>query len=246
MAKLALKYKIGFHVDACLGGLVAAFLKEHEGKLSADIEGVTSISLDHHKYGLAPKGVSTVFTKTRELRHHMYFVYPDWIGGLYGTPSFVGSRPGFASAGAWYALTHIGKKQYTENALEISGATKTVAEGLRKLGGIEVFGNPIICVIAFNTTEVDIYEVCNHLKKNHGWHMSALHLPKSVHICITPANASNIKKHFVNNVKEAIAELKKNPPKQCDTAAIYGATAQLPSSELGDEMMRTAMKVTFS
>ena len=76
--------------------------------------------------------------------------------------------------------------------------------------------------------------------------MSALHLPKSVHICITPANAQNIKKYFVKNVKEAIDELKKYPPKQCDTAAIYGATAQLPSSELGEEMMRTAMKVTFS
>ena len=136
MAKLALKYKIGFHVDACLGGLIAGFLKEHEGKFSADIEGVTSISLDHHKYGLAPKGVSTVFTKTRQLRHNMYFVYADWIGGLYGTPSFVGSRAGFASAGAWYALTHVGKKQYTQNAMEISETTKTAAEGLRKLEGV--------------------------------------------------------------------------------------------------------------
>ena len=54
----------------------------------------------------------------------MYFVYSDWIGGLYGTPSFVGSRAGFASAGAWYALTHVGKKQYTENAIEISSTTK--------------------------------------------------------------------------------------------------------------------------
>ena len=63
----------------------------------------------------------------------MYFVYSDWIGGLYGTPSFVGSRPGFASAGAWYALTQIGKKQFTENAIEISKATKTLAEELRKI-----------------------------------------------------------------------------------------------------------------
>ena len=82
----------------------------------------------------------------------MYFVYSDWIGGLYGTPSFVGSRAGFASAGAWYALTHVGKKQYTENAIEISSTTKETAEALRKLNGVEVFGNPILCVIAFNTT----------------------------------------------------------------------------------------------
>ena len=29
IAKLAKKYKVGFHIDGCLGGLVAGFLKEH-------------------------------------------------------------------------------------------------------------------------------------------------------------------------------------------------------------------------
>ena len=127
LAKLAKKHKIGFHIDACLGGLIVAFLKDHEGKFTVDIDGATSISLDHHKYGLAPKGVSTVFFRKREMRHLMYFVYADWVGGLYGTPSFVGSRAGFASAGAWYALTQVGKKQYQENAKEISDATKKSA-----------------------------------------------------------------------------------------------------------------------
>lgn len=112
IAKLAVKYKVGFHIDGCLGGLVAGFLEDHKANFSMEIEGVTSMSLDHHKYGLAPKGVATLFFKTNELRHHMYFVYCDWLGGLYGTPSFAGSRPGFASAGAWYALTHYGRKQY--------------------------------------------------------------------------------------------------------------------------------------
>jgi sphinganine-1-phosphate aldolase len=41
------------------------------------------------------------------------------VGGIYATPSFPGSRSGFASAGAWYALTHIGRKQYQENATSV-------------------------------------------------------------------------------------------------------------------------------
>ncbi len=68
IAHLALKYKVPLHIDACLGGFVAAFLPDHKDKLSLDIEGVTSISLDHHKYALAPKGISTVFFKTSEMR----------------------------------------------------------------------------------------------------------------------------------------------------------------------------------
>lgn len=42
----------------------------------------------------------------------MYYIKTDWCGGLYGTPSFCGSRNGFASAGAWYAFTRNTKKLY--------------------------------------------------------------------------------------------------------------------------------------
>jgi sphinganine-1-phosphate aldolase len=79
---------------------------------SLDIDGVTSVSLDHHKYGLAPKGISCLLFKKRELRRSMYYVNTDWIGAVYATPSFPGSRSGFASAGAWYALTNLGKKTF--------------------------------------------------------------------------------------------------------------------------------------
>jgi sphinganine-1-phosphate aldolase len=65
IAALAKKHNIAFHIDGCLGGFVAGFLKEHEGKFTLDIEGATSISLDHHKFALAPKGVSTLFFKTK-------------------------------------------------------------------------------------------------------------------------------------------------------------------------------------
>lgn len=71
---------------------------------SLDQEGVTSISLDHHKFGLAPKGVSTIFYKTEELRHAQYYVNTDWVGGLYETPTIPGSKSGFAVAAAWHSL----------------------------------------------------------------------------------------------------------------------------------------------
>jgi sphinganine-1-phosphate aldolase len=245
IAKLAVKHKVGFHVDACLGGLLVAFLKEHEGKFTADIEGITSMSLDHHKYGLAPKGISTVFFKTREMRHQMYYVYADWMGGLYATPSFVGSRPGFASAGAWYAFTRIGRKQYIQNAKDIAEATKAAAAGLRKIPGVEVFGEPEVCVVAFNTTEVSIYDVCAYLKERSGWHMSSLHLPQAAHICVTPANAENVLNNLVKDTQAAIEFLKKNPPKQSDMGALYGVSGQLPSAEMGDEMVRTLLKACF-
>lgn len=98
------------HIDACLGGFVAGFLPEHAPSLNMDIAGVTSVSLDQHKFGLAPKGVSTIFYKTKDLRHQMYYINADWQGGVYASPSAPGSRSGFASAGAWYSMVTVTKK----------------------------------------------------------------------------------------------------------------------------------------
>lgn len=116
IAKLAKKKGVGCHVDGCLGGFVGLFLQEWKGLFSLDRNGVTSVSVDHHKFGLAPKGVSTIFYKTPELRQAQYYVNMDWKGGLYGTPTFPGSRSGFASAAAWYSLTQTTIIGYKQNA----------------------------------------------------------------------------------------------------------------------------------
>lgn len=53
----------------------------------------------------------------------MYYINCEWSGGLYGTPSFCGSRHGFASAGAWWAMTRNTKKSYKENTKKVIEAT---------------------------------------------------------------------------------------------------------------------------
>lgn len=59
IAKLARKYKIPLHVDACLGGFLVIFMKRAGyplPKFDFAVKGVTSISADTHKYGFTPKG----------------------------------------------------------------------------------------------------------------------------------------------------------------------------------------------
>lgn len=45
-----------------------------------------------------------------ELRKYQYFVYPDWAGGAYGSPSLAGSRPGALIAGTWATLQYMGQE----------------------------------------------------------------------------------------------------------------------------------------
>jgi hypothetical protein len=68
---LALQFGICTHVDLCLGGFVLPFAQKLGYPIPAfdfQVPGVTSISVDVHKYGLAPKGTSTVLYRNHELR----------------------------------------------------------------------------------------------------------------------------------------------------------------------------------
>ncbi len=58
------------------------------------VPGVSSMSLDTHKYGYALKGTSVVLYRNRALRQSQYFCYADWTGGMYTTPTIAGSRSG--------------------------------------------------------------------------------------------------------------------------------------------------------
>ncbi len=49
MAKIALRKKIPFHVDACLGGFLIAFMGDDVEPFDFRVKGVTSISADTHK-----------------------------------------------------------------------------------------------------------------------------------------------------------------------------------------------------
>src|SRR5690606_7516544 len=92
---LAEERDLSFHVDACLGGYMLPFA-EAAGypvpPFDFRVPGVTSISADLHKYGYASKGASTVLYRSRELRKHQFFVYVDWPGGIYASPSAAGAR----------------------------------------------------------------------------------------------------------------------------------------------------------
>ena len=51
-----------------------------EGGFDFRQPGVTSISVDTHKYGFAPKGNSCILYRTKSLRQYQYFLAPSWSG----------------------------------------------------------------------------------------------------------------------------------------------------------------------
>eukprot|EP01018_Ginkgo_biloba_P003295 Gb_27396 [translate_table: standard] len=77
LGDLALRWGICFHVDLCLGGFVLPFARKLGYPIPPfdfTVQGVTSISVDIHKYGLGPKGTSAVLYQNHEIRKMVFLV----------------------------------------------------------------------------------------------------------------------------------------------------------------------------
>lgn len=72
------------------------------------VEGVTSINADVHKYGYAPKGSSVLIYRNSVIRRHQYFSFATWPGGIYISPTAMGTRNGGCLSAAWGSLLDLG------------------------------------------------------------------------------------------------------------------------------------------
>ena len=100
------------HVDSCLGGFLTIFLSlqdELRTKLTDfKCPGVTSISLDSHKYGLNGKGSSIVAFRKSKVSPTMEYINHNC--GVYITPGISGSTRGEIPLELYAMLTTIGKR----------------------------------------------------------------------------------------------------------------------------------------
>ena len=103
-----------------------------EENFDMSVDGVTSISVDVHKYGFATKGCSVVLYSNRKLRQGQYTVVTDWPGGLYCTTGAGGSRGGSPIASAWSSLVYNGSKKYRDCAKNIHETFLKLREGISK------------------------------------------------------------------------------------------------------------------
>jgi sphinganine-1-phosphate aldolase len=255
LSRLATTYKIPLHVDCCLGSFVIAFLKkagfpspyEEEGGFDFRLPGVTSISVDTHKYGFAPKGNSVVLYRNRVYRSYQYFIYPDWSGGVYASPSVAGSRPGALIAGCWASLMSVGESGYINSCSEIVGAANKLEASIREhpvlSQNLEVVGKPMVSVVAFYSKNagIDTYDIADNLSSK-GWHLNALQSPAAIHVAFTVPTAAALDR-LTSDIIEAVqdqlekAEERKRQGKSYvlkrgDTAALYGVAGAMPDKSI--------------
>ena len=218
------------HVDACIGGYFLPWVE----KLGHDVppwdfrvRGVTSISADLHKYAYAAKGASTVLYRTRALRRYQHFVHADWPGGLFGSPSVLGTRPGGAIAAAWAVMNYLGEDGYLDLTKRAMDATTSIVRGIAETPGLRVLGKPVMSCIAIGADEgIDLYVVADRMQA-HGWRMDRQQNPPSLHLTVSPAHDA-LAETFVADLRRCTAEVVETKAQAEGAAAMYGMLGQLP------------------
>ncbi|XP_062156586.1 sphingosine-1-phosphate lyase isoform X2 [Alnus glutinosa] len=246
LGELATSLRICLHVDLCLGGFVLPFARKLGYAIPPydfSVKGVTSISVDVHKYGLAPKGTSVVLYRNHDIRKHQFVAVTEWSGGLYVSPTIAGSRPGSLIAGAWAAMLSLGEEGYLENTKKIMEVSKRIQKGIEEIPELFIIGRPDMTIVAFGSNVVDIFEV-NDVMSSKGWHLNALQRPNGIHICVTLQHVP-IVEEFLGDLMQSVKTVKENPgPINGGLAPIYGAAGRMPDRVMVQELLVNYMDTT--
>ena len=187
LSDLALQAKLWLHVDACVGGYLAPFVKQLGHPLpdfDFALPGVSSLSADLHKFGFCPKPASTVFYRSPELYAHQAFDLEDWPSGRFVTQTLSGTRPGGAVAAAWAVLNHLGQEGYRRIAKRLLATVQAYRQGIEAIDGLFVYGQPDLSIITFGAQDLDIYQIAEQMQAL-GWLPGLLRQPRGMHLMLS-------------------------------------------------------------
>lgn len=190
LSTLAERRGLWLHVDACVGGYLAPFVRMNGADLPAfdfALPGVSSMSADLHKYGYCAKGASTVFFRTPAMRDLMVFDAGPWPLGRMVTPTLAGTRPGGAISAAWAVMNNLGVEGYRAKQAAVVAARERIGAGVTERG-FRVLGAPQLGILAFTHDTLDCLKLAGALFRR-GWVTAALVEPKALHLMLSPIHA---------------------------------------------------------
>jgi sphinganine-1-phosphate aldolase len=224
IAALAASVGANCHVDACMGGFVLPFAERLGREVPPwdfHVDGVHSISADVHKLGYAPKGVSVILHRTKELRRHQTFVFDGWLGGLYASPNLQGTRSGAPMAAAWAVMRHLGVDGYVELTARTLDAADRLRAGIAAIDGVRVLGDGTFHVVAMaadDPAQVDVFAVGDLLRQR-GWHLDRQGPPDALHATVSQGNAATMDAYLAD-LAAAVATATTTPDRSTPYATL--------------------------
>ena len=209
IAKIAIDFDINCHVDACMGGVTLAYLArlgENIAPWNLQVPGVSSISVDLHKFGYTSKGASVIIYATKHLRSFQGFITDDWLGGFYGSSGVLGTKSGGSMASAWAVMHFLGDDGYLRLTRQAREATLQLADFVRESQDLVLRAEPestLLCFGARDPSALNIFAVADELSKR-GWYVDRQTPPDSLHCTVNAIHHDKID-WFTKDLHECVA-----------------------------------------
>ena len=236
-----------FHVDACIGGFLLPYFRRLGAPVPAfdlSVPGVTSVSMDLHKYGYAPKGASVIVYRDKQLRRHQLYACAGWTGYAVVNATVQSTKSGGPLAAAWALLHALGDDGYLELARRTLEATRTIVAGLREVAGLRVLGEPEMSLVAFTADAgpIAVFAIADAMKAR-GWlvqpQLEGLGAPASLHLTISAGHLP-VTARFLDDLRAAVqdAVVAQDDPA---LAMLLQAAAAMDFNAMSDESFAQAL-----
>ncbi len=210
IAALAADRGINCHVDACMGGVTLphlAMLGHDIPPWNFAVEGVTSMSVDLHKFGYTAKGASVILYRDKRRRRYQTFVTDNWLGGVYGSSGVLGTKSGSSMAAAWAVINYLGTDGYLRLTAAARRACEELAAGVAALPELVVRAAPeatLLAVGAADPAALDVFAVADALWRR-GWYVDRQGPPDSLHFTVNAVHDGLIPE-FLGVLRESLDE----------------------------------------
>jgi glutamate/tyrosine decarboxylase-like PLP-dependent enzyme len=172
-----------------------------------DVPGVTSISVDLHKYGYTAKGASVIMHRNKRLRSYQTFVTDNWLGGIYGSSGVLGTKGGGSMAAAWAVMHHLGNDGYMRVTAAARAACLQLAAAVAEIPELMIRAAPDATLLAFGAADaerLDVFALADALWRR-GWYVDRQGPPPSLHCTVSVVHEGRIEA-FVADLKTCIGE----------------------------------------
>ncbi|MEO6122171.1 MAG: aminotransferase class V-fold PLP-dependent enzyme [Ilumatobacteraceae bacterium] len=211
IAAIAADRGVSCHVDACMGGVALHYLARLGHTVppwNFAVDGVTSMSVDLHKFGYTAKGASVIAYRNKQLRNYQTYVTDNWLGGVYGSSGILGTKSGGSMGAAWAVMNYLGDEGYLRLTAAGRRAAEELVAGIRARPSLLLRAEPATSLVTFGAADpdsLDIYAVADGLWRR-GWYVDKQGPPPSLHLTVNAVHDGKIVE-FLADLDAAVAEV---------------------------------------
>jgi glutamate/tyrosine decarboxylase-like PLP-dependent enzyme len=231
IAETARAHDLPLHVDACVGGIQLSMMRKAGYQLpdfDFSVPGVTSISVDMHKYGYAAKNSSVLLYADRSLRRYALFSSAATTGYAVLNTTVLSSKSGGPLAGAWATLQFLGEEGYITIAREVMDATRRLIAGVNAIEDLRVLGEPDMCMFCLASDTLNVFELEDEMARR-GWALQPQFSggggPSNLHLTVNRSNVPRVDQ-LLEDLRASVLAVKSNS-RVGDPAGLQAQVEQL-------------------